>query len=509
MAEFKPAELCATGPWSISITWNSEKSILNDKTFVVKDCNGQEIVRIGTVETFDAQEKPQDLFVSFFKPYRSPEEPATQEAMTQIFSGSPRSTLQKLIQAADAANYINARHLPFADDQSRRKDFIDNFTVNEDAGARALAQAMGLTLPAPDSKTAQIVQRVLLPPEWKSAHENLKIPETVHPLEAIEYLMDVVRKNEKGARLPNQPYKPIDVSGILHSSRELALAKIDMKGPWSIKVASLDLFHPWLSQPIVHNYIQVADSKGQIVVELQGLGTNRKTGSARGLGDSQDCLRARALLGKTFFDRVAGSERIFSGSPQQVMEKIIRAYDAMNFINAQNLNYDRYELFEEAGGQNSNSVAHTLVVAMGLKFPEKTLSYWVPGHERILLPENWRSKHENVNLPQEKILPALAAMQARTDTLVDDRRYSFLGYNGFYENEPRHKVDNPLSTSPRKDNGGSALFDRRKPFVSYKPADLDPIINAPAMDLNGIRAETALAKGVKPSAGAPGLQAKP
>ena len=67
------------------------------------------------------------------------------------------------------------------------------------------------------------------------------------------------------------------------------------------------------------------------------------------------------------------------------------AVEALEFINAQNLNYRPEDIY----GDSPNSVTHTLVKAMGLDFPEEATHFWAPGHDNIILPKGWRSKYEH------------------------------------------------------------------------------------------------------------------
>jgi hypothetical protein len=136
-----------------------------------------------------------------------------------------------------------------------------------------------------------------------------------------------------------------------------------------------------------YNHIAFRDQTGTDKVLMYGLAIARKSSSVRALRGvmappSDDGLPV------SHFSR-AGEVCIFSGDVKDYLRRMAMAVEALHFINAQNLNYRP----EDVNGDSPNSIAHTLVTAMGLEFPAEASQYWAPGHERIILPRNWRSAY--------------------------------------------------------------------------------------------------------------------
>lgn len=135
-----------------------------------------------------------------------------------------------------------------------------------------------------------------------------------------------------------------------------------------------------------YNYVCFYNAKGQKAMSIHSMPMMR--------GDNTLTLRAVLApagtknLPQDHFNIVQQME-IFKGSGEEYLRKLLCAADAMKFINAQNLNYNQ----EDQNGDSPNSVAHTVVTAMGLEFPEEATQFWAPGHERIILPLNWRSAY--------------------------------------------------------------------------------------------------------------------
>lgn len=136
----------------------------------------------------------------------------------------------------------------------------------------------------------------------------------------------------------------------------------------------------------VYNHICFYNSKGQKAMSIHAMPMRR--------GDNTLTLRAvlspagQEKMPMNTFNVVQQME-VFKGSGEQYLRKLLCAADAMKFINAQNLNYN----VEDENGDSPNSVAHTVMTAMGLEFPEQATHFWAPGHERIILPLDWRSAY--------------------------------------------------------------------------------------------------------------------
>ncbi|MCB1720603.1 MAG: hypothetical protein H6860_06475 [Rhodospirillales bacterium] len=137
----------------------------------------------------------------------------------------------------------------------------------------------------------------------------------------------------------------------------------------------------------VHNYIIFRDHSGEDKVMMSGLAIERNESDVRALRGVMAPPNEGGLP-QGHFTIVKESE-VWCGPVKEYLRKMAMAVEALHFINAQNLNYRP----EDQNGDSPNSIAHTLVKAMGLEFPEETSAFWAPGHERIILPKNWRSNY--------------------------------------------------------------------------------------------------------------------
>ncbi len=138
-----------------------------------------------------------------------------------------------------------------------------------------------------------------------------------------------------------------------------------------------------------YNYLIFRDHNGEDKVMMNGLALERKNSDIRALRGVMAPPTQGGLPQQHFTETVR--VEIFRGSMKAYLQKMAMAVEALHFINAQNLNYRP----EDINGDSPNSIAHTLIKAMGLEFPEEATHFWAPGHERIILPENWRSKYEH------------------------------------------------------------------------------------------------------------------
>ena len=136
-----------------------------------------------------------------------------------------------------------------------------------------------------------------------------------------------------------------------------------------------------------HNYTVFRDHTGADKVMMNGLVINRKNSDVRALRGVMAPPNEGGLPQEHF--NVVNEAEVFRGPVSEYLQKMAMACEALHFINAQNLNY----LPEDQNGESPNSIAHTLLTAMGLEFPEETAAFWAPGHERVILPKNWRSNY--------------------------------------------------------------------------------------------------------------------
>jgi|GEM_PF-2939304 len=176
-----------------------------------------------------------------------------------------------------------------------------------------------------------------------------------------------------------------------------------MSDEYKISVKSYELIDPIITEPAVHNEIAFT-CNGKTLLAFNGDAWDRDEGEMRFPSMSgRDTLRVRATLGISLEEGMAKqglSEKfpliseatLFNGSQEEFAEHAIKALEAAEFINHQNIDYIIIGAFTP--GQNSNSVAHTLTHAMGLEYPPEAENLWAPGHGRILLPNNWHSSIE-------------------------------------------------------------------------------------------------------------------
>jgi hypothetical protein len=136
-----------------------------------------------------------------------------------------------------------------------------------------------------------------------------------------------------------------------------------------------------------YNHIVFRDHTGTDKVTMYGVAIERTSSPVRALRGVM-APPAEHGMPQGHFTPVADTE-IFKGDVKIYLQKMAMAVEALHFINAQNLNYRP----EDTNGDSPNSIAHTLVSAMGLEFPAEASGFWAPGHERIILPRNWRSAY--------------------------------------------------------------------------------------------------------------------
>ena len=153
-----------------------------------------------------------------------------------------------------------------------------------------------------------------------------------------------------------------------------------------------------------HNLIAVLDPNGRAIHELNGLATS-KDGEIKPIGylpsDRLYVHNEKEAKG-FFYNPSQNQEVVFEGSYNEVMKKFNLGYEIGQEINKRNFPYPILGL-----GENSNSVASTLLKGMGLRDPDlgKALT---PGEGSLLIPEtelkqirqNWEQKHSNVNTSQ-------------------------------------------------------------------------------------------------------------
>lgn len=134
-----------------------------------------------------------------------------------------------------------------------------------------------------------------------------------------------------------------------------------------------------------YNHLAFRDQTGTTKVLMYGVAIARRASEIRAL---RGVMAPPSEMPAEHFSPVSDIE-IYRGDVKMYLQKMAMAVEALHFINAQNLNYRP----EDTNGDSPNSIAHTLVSAMGFEFPAEATHFWAPGHERIILPRNWRSSY--------------------------------------------------------------------------------------------------------------------
>jgi len=221
------------------------------------------------------------------------------------------------------------------------------------------------------------------------------------------------------------------------------------QGLWTISVASDALVPLFLFGDPTHNFIYLREHNGSIFLELHGGGVSWETETIQRIPNHKDTILAFVdgdylTMGHT--NKFLETE-IHAGEPKDIMRTALIMIDAMHCINRQNLRYDLHEWF--APGQNSNSVAYTLIRAAGLTYPEENLREWEEGHGRWLLPEGWYSYYEDWEPPIDT--PEFL------EWYIDQMR------------ERLEEVTRETVAGGPPPSGRRLFFDPENPFVPYEP----------------------------------------
>lgn len=158
----------------------------------------------------------------------------------------------------------------------------------------------------------------------------------------------------------------------------------EARGFWSIQL---------MQQPLVfgiagHNFLTLRNEKNIIVGELHGLATNAVTGAWKYTGDdSTDKLRVWYFKSPHEYitqKNYAGT-LLFKGSKDDTINLWNKAVDCGEKINTRALLYPPYGVKVNGDTENSNSVAYTLTLCMGLD--AERLGLITPGWGKNLLDD--------------------------------------------------------------------------------------------------------------------------
>ncbi|UOO86090.1 hypothetical protein [Neisseria arctica] len=163
-----------------------------------------------------------------------------------------------------------------------------------------------------------------------------------------------------------------------------------------------------------HNLIAVLDANGRVIHELNGLATS-KDGEIKPIGylpsDRLRVYNEKEVEG-FYYNSSQNQQVVFEGSYQEVMSKFNLGYAIGQEINNRNIPYPILGL-----GENSNSVASTLLKGMGLRDPDLGNAL-TPGEGSLLIPEeelkrirqNWEQKHSQNPTQSQSTFDKVSAM---------------------------------------------------------------------------------------------------
>ncbi|WP_166763037.1 beta strand repeat-containing protein, partial [Xanthomonas euroxanthea] len=229
-----------------------------------------------------------------------------------------------------------------------------------------------------------------------------------------------------------------------------------MDGNYKIIVGTLPIVGPSGYEIAGHNYIAMMDSNGRIVGEINGLATGAN-GEIKPIGFlPSDTLRTYEEAGAYYYNPSHSQAVLYEGSLESVESLWGQARAAADSINSWDLSYPTLGL-----GPNSNSVANTLIDAMGLSKPDFE-DYFTPFDDYILKPNTGIQDIKEMGEAAYKMLPK--------------------PYKDFVDEVGDWLGDNVFSPVKNIYDSVSDFFDRAKNFVQRR----DPL----TLDLDGDGIET-------------------
>lgn len=155
-------------------------------------------------------------------------------------------------------------------------------------------------------------------------------------------------------------------------------------GKWSIQL---------MQQPLVfgiagHNYLVLRNDSAKIVRELQGLATDSYTGAWKYIGvSSTDVLQVWEFNSPHFYlaEKKFSGITLAEGTRNDMNLQWGKAQQCAKVINDKKIPYPRFGVTVTGDTENSNSVAYTLALCMGLD--PQHLGLITPGEGRNLLDD--------------------------------------------------------------------------------------------------------------------------
>ncbi len=155
-------------------------------------------------------------------------------------------------------------------------------------------------------------------------------------------------------------------------------------GNWSIQIMQ----HPLLFGFAGHNYLALRDPNGNIISELHGLATDSNTGEWKYIGTkSTDELKVWEFNSPRYYlsEKKFPGKILSEGNKSDMKTLWSMALSCIPSINKKNLLYPMLGVSLRGGTENSNSVAYTLSLCMGIDAFHVGLL--TPGDKNNLLEE--------------------------------------------------------------------------------------------------------------------------
>ena len=157
---------------------------------------------------------------------------------------------------------------------------------------------------------------------------------------------------------------------------------IPRHGNWSIQLMQ----HPLIFGIAGHNYLVLRDASGEIEKELHGLATDSLTKQWKYVGTSPtDVLHAWEFDGSRSYvaEKTYSGIIMAEGDADTIKSLWVKGEECVPSINEKDIPYPPFGVNIHGDTENSNSVAYTLSLCMGLN--TKHLGLITPGEGRNLL----------------------------------------------------------------------------------------------------------------------------
>ena len=156
-------------------------------------------------------------------------------------------------------------------------------------------------------------------------------------------------------------------------------------GLWSIQLMQ----HPIIFGFAGHNYLSLRDENNTVIEELHGLATDETTGAWKYVGNqSTDKLKVWDF--KKEFNSLPDEQYpgivLYQNNKASVLTTWQKSTPCKDTINKMNISYPPYGFTLHTDTENSNSVAYTLMLCMGLD--AEHLGLITPGWGKNLLNSN-------------------------------------------------------------------------------------------------------------------------